>query len=105
MGNHFNKIHNQEDIYITCLDDMEKGECRSLYKYKECLNCNIRINFNCSENDLFSNKDCLFCDISGKSIDKYNIRKLRKFVTNKSHIQSLYQNINCNESDNYVSFV
>ena len=61
MGNQINKINIQDDIYITCLDDMEKGKCKSIYQSRECLKCNTKINYNCSEKTLFYNNNCLFC--------------------------------------------
>jgi len=51
-----------KDIYITCLDNMEKGYNTSFYNTTTCKKCNINIHYNYTNTNLFNKDNCVICE-------------------------------------------
>ena len=64
MGNLITKssISNNQDIYITCLDKMEKGFATPVYHTTTCKNCNFNIHHNFKTNNLIHKNSCFNCE-------------------------------------------
>ena len=64
MGNFITKSSTpiNQDIYITCLDKMEKGYASPVYNTTTCKNCNISIHYNFTNTNLFNKNTCFNCE-------------------------------------------
>ena len=64
MGNLIAKstsIANQ-DIYITCLDKMEKGYANPHYHTTTCKKCKLNIHYNFTNTNLICEDNCFNCE-------------------------------------------
>ena len=68
MGNFITKSSTpiKKDIYITCLDKMEKGFATPVYHTTTCKNCNFNIHHNFKTNNLIHKNSCFNCETNYK---------------------------------------
>ena len=68
MGNFITKSSTpiKKDIYITCLDKMEKGFATPVYQISTCKKCKINIHhnihYNFTNTKLINNNTCFNCE-------------------------------------------
>jgi hypothetical protein len=64
MGNFIAKTSTptNKDIYITCLDKMEKGFATPVYQTSTCKKCKINIHYNFNNTNLFNKNTCFNCE-------------------------------------------
>jgi len=61
----------KQDIYITCLDKMEKGYATPSYHTETCNNCKLNIHYNFVTTNLVNKHNCFNCESNYK--DNYTI--------------------------------
>ena len=64
MGNFITKSSTpiKKDIYITCLDKMEKGFATPVYHTTTCKNCKLNIHYNFINTNLIYENNCFNCE-------------------------------------------
>ena len=64
MGNFITKSSTpiKKDIYITCLDKMEKGFATPVYHTTTCKKCKLNIHYNFINTNLIYENNCFNCE-------------------------------------------